>query len=367
MKHRSWGARALTATAIITSVAALTFVTAGSASANGVNAYRQTNWVSDQGGHAILQDKNLVNAWGLAFGPSTPLWVANNGTSTSTLYRGGNGTDPVSTVPLVVQIPADAPTGAVFNPTKDFFVHSGAAKGAALFIFSTESGAIVGWNPNVPAGTPPSHMAVVANPVPGAEYKGLAISHSSAGNFLYATNFNTHSVDMFDHSFHLMHVPGAFVDPTLPAGYAPFGIENIGGMIYVTYALRNPVTGDDTAGPGHGFVDVYDTMGHMIKRLASGGDLNSPWGLAMAPAGFGPFSGDLLVGNFGDGRISAFDPTTGQLMGQLHDSGGVHVLTIPGLWGLKFGNGVAGSATTLIFSSGPSDESHGLVGAITER
>ncbi|MCU1430749.1 MAG: hypothetical protein JWL83_4749 [Actinomycetia bacterium] len=367
MRDRTLVSRVRLPIAIMASALALTFATAGGASAHGTNAYRQTNWVSDQSGHALLKDTNLVNAWGLALSPSSPLWVANNGTNTSTLYTGGNGTVAPSIVPLVVKIPVDAPTGAVFNPTKDFFVHSGTAKAAALFIFATESGSIVGWAPTVPAGTGPSTMSEVARTVPGAAYKGLAISHSTMGNFLYATNFATGAVDVFDHSYKPVHMPGAFVDHNIPAGYRPFGIENIGGRIYVTYALRNPATGDDVKGPGNGFVDVFDPAGHLLKRLASHGTLNAPWGLALAPSNFGQFPGALLVGNFGDGRISAYNPQTNAFLGQLHDSGGAHALAIDGLWGLKFGNGTAGTTNSLLFSAGPSEEAHGLVGAITPR
>jgi uncharacterized protein (TIGR03118 family) len=329
--------------------------------------YAQHNLVSDGAVPADLVDPDLVNAWGLVAGPTTPWWVANNGTNTATLYNGSTG----AKVSLVVSIPGGAPTGLVFNGGTGFVVTSGGASAAARFIFASEAGIISGWNPGVP---PPatSTTAVVAvdNSASGAVYKGLAIASTSTGDFLYATNFFAGTVEIFDSAFNPVHIAGAFVDPDLPNGYAPFGIRNLNGDIYVTYALQDAAKHDDVAGQGHGFVDVFDTAGTLLRRGASKGVLNSPWGLALAPAGFGKFSNDLLVGNFGDGRINAFDVAqlTGngefQHRGLLHSAGGAPI-EIDGLWSLAFGNGGnAGPTTTLFFTAGPFDEQHGLFGSL---
>ena len=247
---------------------------------------------------------------------------------------------------------------------------SGAASGSAVFIFSSEAGIISGWNPGVPAPPPsPSTQAQVGATVPGAIYKGLSIAGTGTGARLYATNFHAGTVDVFDSTFALLHLPGAFVDANLPAGYAPFGIQNIGGTLYVTYALQGEGAVDDVAGVGHGYIDAYDTAGNLLRRVASKGPLNSPWGLALSPGDFGLFSDALLVGNFGDGKIHAYDLSTSgeaELLGQLHSKNGPP-LKIDGLWALQFGKGgTAGSgpSNTLFFTSGPDDESHGLFGSL---
>jgi uncharacterized protein (TIGR03118 family) len=312
----------------------------------------------------MVRDRNLVNAWGLSFGPSTPLWVSDNGTDVTTLYSGGNSSQPPAIVPLVVKIVGGAPTGTVFNPTKDFFVHSGAQKGAALFIFASENGEVDGWSPNVGSTTGTSTTTEKVASVPNGVFKGLALAQTSMGNFIYVTDFHNNAIDMYDHSFKPVHVPGAFVDHNLPAGYAPFNIQNLNGRLYVTYAKQDAARHDDVAGGGHGFVDIYDTGGRLVKRLVSGGKLNSPWGLVMAPPGFGQFGGTLLVGDFGDGRINAYNPMTGAFLGQLRRPNG-KIMEIDGLWGLKFGNGVIGTPDTMIFGAGPNGESHGLLGGIT--
>jgi len=326
--------------------------------------FEQHNLVSDGAVPADATDTNWVNSWGLVAGPSTPWWVANNGTGTSTLYNAQSGTK----LPLVVTVPG-APTGIVFNGSSTSFVISdGTNSGPARFLFASEDGTLSGWNSNVPP-PPTSTAAFVAVTTPDAVYKGLAIASTAAGDRLYATNFHAGTVDVFDSSFNPVHMPGAFTDPRLPAGYAPFGIANLGGTIYVTYALQDADKEDDVAGPGHGFVDAYNTEGVLLHRVASRGELNSPWGLAMAPAGLGKFSGNLLVGNFGNGRIHAF-------VAKRHHEGAFHhhgplrgtdgrPLTIEGLWALAFGNGsFAGPTTTLFFTAGPSDENHGLFGEL---
>ena len=321
--------------------------------------YSVRNLVSDGFVPAEHTDPNLVNGWGITAGASVPWWVANNGTDTSTLYD-GNGIARS----LVVQVEG-GPTGAVFNGGSEFVVRDRAGQsGSALFMFASENGTIHGWNPAVSPPPPSTHaFVVVSRMAEGAIFKGLAI----AGDRLYATDFHNGRVDVFDGSFMQIKSPGAFVDPALPSGFAPFGIQNLGGRIFVTYAKQDADRHDEIAGHGLGYVDAYDTAGHLLGRVASGGDLNAPWGLAWAPAGFGQFSGDLLVGNFGDGRIHAFaEAPAGHFThaGQLRDNSG-QPISIDGLWGLGFGNGTAsGPMTALYFAAGPDDEAHGLFGRI---
>ena len=315
------------------------------------NAYVQHNLVSDGFLPADHTDANLVNAWGLTSLPGSPWWVSDNGTDVSTLYN-ADGTPR----PLVVSVPS-APTGAVSNTGSSFVVGSG----PALFLFATEEGKLLGWNMSV--GT--TAQVVADKTGEGAVFKGLAI----AGDRLYATDFHNGKVDVFDGSFGDVNTPGAFVDPSIPAGYAPFGIQNVGGDIFVTYAKQDADRHDDVAGQGLGFVDEFDASGALLGRVATHGQLNSPWGLALAPASFGRFGGDLLVGNFGDGQITAFErQPTGKFepRGQLRTGSG-SVLTIDGLWALQFGKGALannGPTDTLFFTAGPAGESHGLFGTI---
>jgi len=326
------------------------------------DGYRVTRLVSDQPGMAAHLDPNLVNAWGLVAGPTTPWWVADNGTNRSTIYD-HNG----AAIPLVVKVP-DAPTGTVFNGGSGFVVHHLGASGPSVFLFSTEGGTIRGWNPGVPPPSP-STMAfkVVDRSGVGAIYKGLAIASGRFHDFLYATDFHNARVDVFDDSFHLVTRPGAFTDPNLPAGFAPFGIQAINGRIFVTYAMQDANAEDEIAGTGLGFVDMYGIHGRLLGRVASRGALNAPWGLAWAPSDFGRFSDDLLVGNFGDGRIHAYEP---QANGTFEPAGALRrqsgsVITIDGLWAIEFGNGgAAGQTNSLFFTAGPDDESHGLFGRI---
>jgi uncharacterized protein (TIGR03118 family) len=326
------------------------------------NSYHQTNLVSDLPGMAQLTDPDVVNPWGLAASPTSPVWVANNGTGKATLYRGFVDGSPIAKVPLVVSIPGGAPTGQVFNPTPGFVVSSGTASGPALFIFASEAGLVTGWNPGVPP-PPPSTQAQVGASVPDAIYKGLAIASTADGTFLYAANFHEGRIDVFDSSFNLVHLSGSFQDPAIPPGFAPFNVQELGGLLYVTYAKQDAAREDDVAGPALGFVDVYSTSGQLLRHLIEHGQLNAPWGLALAPAGFGRFSGALLVGNFGNGRINAYDPTTGEFLGRLRHEDNSPV-QIDGLWALRFGNGVIGNQTTLLFSAGIDDEAHGLFGAL---
>jgi uncharacterized protein (TIGR03118 family) len=326
------------------------------------NAYHQTNLVSDLPGLAQLTDPDLVNPWGLAAGPTTPMWVADNGTDKATIYPGFVNGSPIQKAPLVVSIPGGAPTGQVFNGTPGFVVRSGDASGPALFLFDSEAGLVTGWNPGVPP-PPPSTQAQVGASVPDAIYKGLAIATTSAGTFLYGADFHHARIDVFDQGFDRVRLPGRFQDHKLPRGYAPFNVQELGGRLYVAYAKQDADREDEVAGPGRGFVDVYSTSGHLLHRLIRRGQLNAPWGLVLAPAGFGRFSGDLLVGNFGDGRINAYDPRTGAFRGRLRHEDGSPI-AIEGLWALRFGNGVTGTPTTLLFTAGIDDEAHGLFGAI---
>ena len=326
------------------------------------SAYHQTNLVSDLPGMAQLTDPDLVNPWGLAAGPATPAWVADNGTGKATIYPGFVNGSPIQKAGLVVSIPGGAPTGQVFNPTPGFVVQSGTSSGPARFIFDSEAGLVTGWNPGVPPPAP-STQAQVGASVPDAIYKGLAIASTTAGTFLYAANFHQGRIDVFDQGFNLVHLSGSFSDPEIPPGFAPFNVQELGGRLYVAYAKQDADAEDEVAGPSLGFVDVYSTSGHLLRHLIERGQLNAPWGLVLAPAGFGRFSGALLVGNFGNGRINAYDPTTGEFLGRLRHEDGSPI-EIEGLWALRFGNGVTGDPTTLLFTAGIDDEAHGLFGAI---
>ncbi len=327
------------------------------------NSYKLHRLVADQAGHAKSTDPNLVNAWGLAAGPTTPWWVNAADNDVSTLYDGKG-----AVLPLVVDV-SGGPTGLVFNGSTNFVVSNGTASGPSLFLFATEGGTINGWNPNVPPPSPSTHSFVVADESgQGASYKGLAIASTAGGDMLYAADFHNAKVDMFDGTFNLVSTASTFVDPNMPDGYAPFGIQAIGDTIFVTYGKQDADAGDEVAGPGKGFVDAFDTSGAFVARVASHHKLNAPWGLAMAPSNFGAFSGDLLVGNFGDGRILAFHQKPNgsyKAAGALWNSHG-KVLSIDGLWAIEFGNGdAAGPSNALYFTAGPDDEAHGLFGKVT--
>lgn len=318
----------------------------------------QQNLVSDQPGVATITDPDLVNPWGMSHGPATPVWASDNGTDVSTLYTGDVGSTPVTKAALTVSIPGGAPTGQVFNDTTEFAV-PGVGTPAA-FIFTGETGKIWAWNKA--AGT----TAVQAASTDGAVYKGLALIHGSAGPQLLAANFHANRIDVFDGQFNRVSDSGRFRDPFLPRHYAPFNVAEINGEVFVSYAQQDADAMDDVAGPGHGFVDVYSESGQFVRRLASRGVLDSPWAMTIAPAGFGRVGGDLLVGNFGDGRIHAFDPRSGEPRGTLRDDSG-RPLTIDGLWALVVGDPAAGGTDTIWFSAGPDDEQHGLLGVLRPR
>jgi uncharacterized protein (TIGR03118 family) len=364
MKDRFLGSRRLlVAAALLAVIAAVTGITSATAS-TGENAFVVHNLVSDVPGVADHTDSTLVNAWGLTSLPTSPWWVADNGTDATTLYR-ADGTKVVLTTPDI-QVP-NAPTGAAANSSGNFVVTEAGKSGPARFLFDTEEGKVLGWSPAVSI----AHAVVGADRSDvGAIYKGLAIS--STEDTLYAADFHNARVDVFDASFHLLTLPGAFVDPKLPDGFAPFGIANLGGRIFVSYAKQDADREDEIAGQGLGFVDMYDQAGTFLQRVVNRGQLNAPWGLALAPAGFGPFGGDLLVGNFGDGRINAYAPQASgtyeridALRGDDHNP-----IAIDGLWAIVFGKGAVannGPLDTLFFTAGPDDESHGLFGTIRAK
>jgi uncharacterized protein (TIGR03118 family) len=324
--------------------------------------YSVTNLVSDVPGAAANQDSSLVNGWGVVAGPTTPMWVSDNGSGKSTVYDGTGALRLTVAIPGVMGTGQGKPTGIVFNlgasPTSNDFLVAGAGT-AARFIWSTEDGGIAAW-----AGGPSATIRFATSD--GAVYKGLAMAGDGSAHFrIYAADFHNGKIDVIDSNFAKTSVAGGFVDPNLPATFHPFNIMNIQGNLYVAYALCCEAGSDDeVAGAGLGFVDVFDANGNLIKRVASRGKLNAPWGMALAPAGFGRFSNHLLVGNFGDGAINAYDPDdfhfAGQLRGTNHKP-----LVIDGLWGMAFGNGFQQQpATTLFFAAGPNDEANGLYGKI---
>lgn len=352
---RKLNAAAAVATAALLGAAPLAAVAQapGAHAASGVVVHVR-NLVSDQPGHAAVTDPNLVNAWGMSHGPDTPLWVSDNGADVSTVYQGATGGSGVSIVPLVVKIPGGEPTGQVYNPTSGFEV-PGTSMPAA-FIFAGEGGIISAWNQNL------ANAKKVAQ-TPKAVYKGLAMVPGTYGSRLLAANFHAGRIDVFSSSFQPLAANGMFRDPHLPHGYGPFNIALVHGRVYVSYAKQDAMRHDDVAGHGHGFIDVFTASGTFVHRLVSRGVLNSPWGMVIAPKTFGKFAGKLLVGNFGDGRIHAFNAHTGALLGALQRANG-HPVVIDGLWGLERGDSVAGGANTIWFSAGPNDEAHGLLGTL---
>jgi uncharacterized protein (TIGR03118 family) len=330
--------------------------------------YANKRLVSNGAFPANFTDAHLKNAWGVAFNPQAFVWVADADGNVSTLYD-GNGQPSPQPVPLVVAIPGPDgtpgnPTGIVFSGGNDFAVTKGGVTGFARFIFATEQGNLAGWAPNVDA----THAVFVPKDpadTDEASYKGLALSGNGTTHLLYAANFLQGRVDVFDGAFKPVTVPGGFRDPRLPAHYAPFGIQAINGDIFVTYAKQDKGGEEEVHGQGLGFVDVFDPDGRLLRRVASRGALNAPWGLALAPASFGKFGGALLVGNFGDGTINAYGPLTGTWLGSLRDRNGNRI-HIDGLWGMQFGNGVLNQKTNqLYYASGPNEEEDGVYGVIS--
>lgn len=345
-------------TSVFADTALVTDVAAAPSAPVAPGAYTQTRLAAS----SAHVDANLINPWGLAFNPAGFSWLANEGTSTSTLYD-GNGVAQSLVVAVAAGSKGSAkPTGIVYNGTQDFKITAAGKTGAAPFIFAGLAGTIAAWSPGVDA---TNALTIVDNGASGAVYKGLAIAAVSGVNYIYATDFHNGRVDIFDANFKPATLSGSFKDPNLPANYVPFGIQAIGSSIYVSYAPVDPTTGAERFSAGLGLVNQFDTSGNLIKELVlPGGVLNNPWGMAMAPANFGQFSNDLLVGNFGDGTIHAFDPASGKLVGTLSDANGA-ALMYPGLWAIVFGNGIQNQPNnTLFYTAGPSSGAHGLYGRI---
>lgn len=310
--------------------------------------YSQTNLVANTAGVANHTDAQLSNPWGISFIPGQPFWIANNNGGTSTLYDAQGNKDP-----LVVGIPSAStnpcnpgcPTGTVANSLNGYF-------GNGVFLFDTEDGIIANWTGQGNA------VVAVDKSAAGAVYKGLALVTNNSGTFLLAANFNSRKIDVFDRNFNPTHLNGTLTDPNLPAGYAPHGIHVIGNVIFVTYGLQNAAKHDPMVGAGLGIVDAFDIDGNFTRTLASGGKLNAPWGVVTAPATFGTFAGDVLIGNFGDGTINAYD-THGNFVGQVTDSAN-KVIVNPGLWDMVFGAGGTGDPGTLYFTAGGANQTSGL-------
>ncbi len=340
--------------------AALAFLTVGLLAAPALaQSYQATILTSDIAAISNNTDANLGNPWGLVASGSGPWWVSDNGTGLSTLYNAsGTPQSLVVTIPSSTGSGTGAPSGIAFNGTSDFQLTTG---NPATFLFVSEDGTVQGWNHSV---NPTSSVIEVNNPA-SAVYKGLALASAGGANYLYAANFFAGTVDVFDTTF-APHSFGtnAFVDTTIPTGFAPFNIQLIGGNLVVTYAKQDAEKHDDVAGPGNGYVDVFDTQGNLIRRLPHIVQMNSPWAIAQAPANFGAFSNDLLIGNFGSGSIMAFNATTGDFIGLFLDQSKLP-MRIESLWALEFGNGgSAGPTNVLYYTAGTFSETYGTFGTI---
>lgn len=330
------------------------------------SAFAMTSIVSNGSIAGTAVDPNLVNPWGVALAPDGPMWVANNATQTATVYDGAGN------LLLAVNLPAGASgppgaTGLVFNATADFVISNGTTSAPAQFIFDGEGGTLLAWSQSV---DPANALIVYEDGAGGAVYKGLAVASNGTANLLYATDFHNGKVDVFDAQFQKIAVPGGFLDPQLPAGYAPFGIQavqlNGTTAIVVTYAQHTPDAPDeDVKGAGLGLVNVFDVNGTLVRNLVGpGAQLNAPWGVALAPASFGPLANTLLIGNFGDGTIQAFDPLSGTFVDTVKDASGQPIV-IDGIWGITFGNDAFGQpAGALFFAAGIAAEAAGLYGRI---
>jgi uncharacterized protein (TIGR03118 family) len=347
---------------LATGLAALALTAAATAGA--ADYYKQRNLVSDNSALVAENlDQSLVNPWGLAFNPYGLVWVTNNGTGVSTLYDGdGKKQTLVVTVAPSVSGTKARPTGIVYYGGAGFVISQGALTGPSRFLFANEDGTIAAWAPNV---SPTTAVKVIDRTSAKAVYKGLAISANGTQTLIYASDLHNGRVDVFDTSFKLVTLPaGAFRDPKIPAGYAPFGLQEINGDIYVTYARQDADREDDVKGRGLGYVSVFDPNGKFVRRFASRGALNAPWGIALAPASFGKFGNRLLVGNFGDGYINAYDLASGRWVGRLREQN-QKLIQVDGLWGIAFGNGLNKQPTnTLFFSAGTDAEKHGLYGRL---
>jgi uncharacterized protein (TIGR03118 family) len=328
--------------------------------------YKQTNLNADQAGVATLTDPNLVNPWGMSRSSGSPWWVSDNGTGLTTLYDGTGAAKS-----LVVTIPtgnADlsatgTPTGTAFNSASPGFAL--ATGEPAAFLFVTEDGTISGWNPGVSA----TSAVIKVNTKSESVFKGMTLasmeSDGAVAWFMYVADFRKGRVAVYDSSFHHVEMDDAFRDDSIPDGFAPFNIMNIGGDLYVTFAKQDAAKHDEVDGAGLGYVDVFSPSGNLLRRFDHGAWLNGPWGMAMASGDFGIYSHDLLVGQFGSGNVAVYDPQTGRFKGLLEDATS-NPIAIQGLWELSFGSGgTSGLATTLYFSAGSDGETHGLLGSIT--
>jgi uncharacterized protein (TIGR03118 family) len=322
-------------------------------------SYQATILTSDIANISAFTDPNLGNPWGLVASSGGPWWVSDNATGLSTLYDGtGSPQSLVVTVPSWDGNGAGSPSGIAFNSTSGFQLTPG---NPAFFLFVSEDGTVQGWNPNVN----PNTSVIEVNNFFTAVYKGMALASAGGANYLYAANFQAATVDVFDTNF-APHSFGsnAFVDSTIPSGFAPFNIQLIGGNLIVTYAKQDAAKHDDVAGPGNGYVDIYDTQGNLLRRLPHIIQMNSPWAIVQAPANFGAFSNDLLIGNFGSGAIMAFDPNSGNFIGLMQDQAKLQ-MRIDKLWALEFGNGgSAGPVNTLYYTAGTFSETYGTFGSI---
>ena len=305
---------------------------------------------------AQLTDPGLKNAWGMAYAPNGPFWVSSNGAGTSPLYSVDPATQATAKLQLTVSIPGGGVTGQVFNSTASF--------NGNRFLFVSENGSVSGWRPALGT-TGLINAETIAPASTDNIYKGAAIGSVAGQDYLYAANFKAGTVDVYKGTTSAPALTGSFTDPSLPAGYAPFNVQNLNGSLYVTYALQDADKEDEVAGLGLGFVDRYNLNGDFAERVASGGTLNAPWAVATAPSSFGPMAGDLLVGNFGDGHINIYDPNTHAFLGQVLDASNKS-LAVDGLWALSAGNDtLAGSSSLLYFTAGPNEEAHGLFGVLT--
>lgn len=322
------------------------------------NSYTQSNLISDGSVKAQQTDPNLINPWGVAIGQQTPFWINTTGTGFSEVYDSDANKQFIVTIPPVTgsKSKTGSPTGIAFNSsTTDFVLKQGSS---ALFLFDSLDGTISAWNSSLT-----NAVTVVDNSAAGAVYTGLAIANNGTANFILAANLASGKIDVFDTKFAPANLAGNFTDPTLPQGFAPFNVHVLNNQVYVMYAMQTPSGGPPTAGAGAGYISIFDTNGNFIKRAITGGNLNAPWGLALAPTSFGAFGGTLLIGNFGDGTINAFDPSTFALKGQLQDATG-KVIVNDRLWEILFGQNGTGDPNTLYFSAGVNDEKGGLFGSI---
>ena len=322
-------------------------------------------------------DANLSNPWGLVTAPGLPFWIADNNSNVASLYSGSGqiqtnavtgSTTTAITIPASTTGVAANPTGQVYNGTGGFLIPTSNGQETSLFIFSGEGGTIAAWAKDSGPTAVTAYDDGVSNGTEHAVYKGLALGSINGASFLYATDLHNNKVDVFDTNFAKpAAMQGKFIDPTMPAGFVPFGIAALKNQLYVTYAMRDTAMHDETTGAGLGYVDVFDFNGNFISRFASAGPLNAPWGIALAPAGFGSFDGDLLIGNFGDGTINIFAPNGTSLatdMGPLTLNGDAP-FAVPGLWSLVFGDGDSDKPlTTLFYTAGFADQTDGVFGSI---